>query len=99
MISMLLRTNMEEMLCKSINYSSNLGRVLAVGVEFQPYNNPCGLWSNMLGMSLKFSDLLYHSVDDSAGVMASDLSWNCHLGNEDSIYILQGAEANVGSKM
>jgi len=53
----------------------------------------------MLGMSLKFSDLLYHSVDDSADVMASDLSWNCHLGNEASIYSLQGAEANVGSEV
>jgi len=50
-------------------------------------------------MSLKFSDLPYLSVDDSADVMASDLSWNCHLGNEASIYFLQGAEANVGSEV
>jgi hypothetical protein len=50
-------------------------------------------------MSLKFSDFLYYSVDDSADVMASDLSWNCHLGNEASIYFSQGAEANVGSEV
>ena len=31
--------------------------------------------------------------------MASDLSWNCHLGNEASIYFLEGAEANVGSEV
>jgi hypothetical protein len=53
----------------------------------------------MLGMSLKISDLLYHSVDDSADIMASDLSWNCHMGNEASFYFLQGAEANVGSEV
>jgi len=53
----------------------------------------------MLGRSLKFSDLLYHSVDESADVMALDLNWNCHLGNNASIYFLQGADANAGSEV
>jgi hypothetical protein len=49
-------------------------------------------------MFLNFSDLLCCPVEDSADVMAIELSWNCHPGKEVFIYSSQGAEANVCSQ-